>query len=213
LTSSWAEAAPAHADAAGRLRVSLKLEICPAVAACGEFRRGRTLPLPAYCLRMMESDNPLMTFTPVISRRAVLPLLCLMGLLPAACGAASPSLTPAAAQSSPEPPIQYTIRFPAPHTHYAEVEAFIPAAPGPDAEVFMAVWTPGSYLVREYARHVEEFRAFSLTGARCPSQSLARTAGASLQVRRSLQLSGCNIASTAGHCRCRNRSSSRISRC
>lgn len=61
---------------------------------------------------------------------------------------------PAVAQE----PIRYTLRFPAPHTHYLEVSASIPAT-GPTLEVFMAVWTPGSYLVREYARNVEAFEA------------------------------------------------------
>jgi predicted metalloprotease with PDZ domain len=52
-------------------------------------------------------------------------------------------------------PIRYTLRFPAPHTHYVEVEASIPTAGRPDVEVYMATWTPGSYLIREYERHVE----------------------------------------------------------
>ncbi len=52
-------------------------------------------------------------------------------------------------------PIRYTVRFPAPGTHYAEVEAEIPTEGRESVELFMAVWTPGSYLVREYARHVE----------------------------------------------------------
>lgn len=55
-------------------------------------------------------------------------------------------------------PIRYTLKFPAPHTHYVEVSASIPAS-GPTIEVYMAVWTPGSYLVREYARNVEDFQA------------------------------------------------------
>lgn len=42
-------------------------------------------------------------------------------------------------------PIRYTLRFPAPHTHYVEVEASIPTAGRPDVEVYMATWTPGSY--------------------------------------------------------------------
>lgn len=61
-------------------------------------------------------------------------------------------------------PIHYTLRFPTPHTHYLEVEAAVPAA-GPQLELFMAVWTPGSYLVREYARHVEAFEARNPAGA------------------------------------------------
>jgi predicted metalloprotease with PDZ domain len=59
---------------------------------------------------------------------------------------------------SAQEPVRYTLRFPAPHTHYVEVEASIPAGK-PSVDLFMAVWTPGSYLVREYARHVEDFRA------------------------------------------------------
>lgn len=56
-------------------------------------------------------------------------------------------------------PIRYTLRFPAPHTHYVEVEASIPTAGRPDVEVYMATWTPGSYLIREYERHVEAVSA------------------------------------------------------
>jgi predicted metalloprotease with PDZ domain len=56
-------------------------------------------------------------------------------------------------------PIRYTLRFPAPHTHYVEVEAAIPTSGRPDVEVYMATWTPGSYLIREYERHVEAVTA------------------------------------------------------
>jgi predicted metalloprotease with PDZ domain len=55
--------------------------------------------------------------------------------------------------------IRYTLRFPAPHTHYVEVEAVYPTGSRPQIELFMAVWTPGSYLVREYERHVESVTA------------------------------------------------------
>lgn len=56
-------------------------------------------------------------------------------------------------------PIRYTLRFPAPHTHYVEVEATVPTAGRPDVEVYMATWTPGSYLIREYERNVEAVTA------------------------------------------------------
>jgi predicted metalloprotease with PDZ domain len=52
-------------------------------------------------------------------------------------------------------PISYTLRLPAPQTHYVEVEARIPTDGLPSVELLMAVWTPGSYLVREYARNLE----------------------------------------------------------
>ncbi len=56
-------------------------------------------------------------------------------------------------------PIRYTLRFPAPHTHYVDVEAAIPTAGRAEVELYMATWTPGSYLIREYERHVEAVTA------------------------------------------------------
>src|SRR5262245_10670066 len=63
-------------------------------------------------------------------------------------------------------PIRYTVSFPAPHTHYLEVEASYPTDGRPAIELMMAVWTPGSYLIREYERHVEALTA--ATPARAP---------------------------------------------
>ena len=56
-------------------------------------------------------------------------------------------------------PIRYTLSFPAPHTHYVEVEASYPTEGRAQIELMMAVWTPGSYLVREYERNVETLTA------------------------------------------------------
>jgi predicted metalloprotease with PDZ domain len=57
------------------------------------------------------------------------------------------------------PPILYTLRFPAPATHYVEVEAHVPTDGRAELDLILAVWTPGSYLVREYARHLERVEA------------------------------------------------------
>ncbi|HWE50553.1 MAG TPA: PDZ domain-containing protein [Bryobacteraceae bacterium] len=54
--------------------------------------------------------------------------------------------------------VRYLVSFPAPHTHYVSVMARLPAAGLREAEIFMPVWTPGSYMVREYVRHVEDVR-------------------------------------------------------
>jgi predicted metalloprotease with PDZ domain len=62
-------------------------------------------------------------------------------------------------RAQPAEPIRYTVRFPAPQTHYVEVEASVPAAGQAQIELMMAVWTPGSYLVREYERNVERVTA------------------------------------------------------
>jgi predicted metalloprotease with PDZ domain len=61
-------------------------------------------------------------------------------------------------------PIRYTLRFPGPQTHYVEVEAIVPTAGKPDIELMMPIWTPGSYLVREYARNVEGLGARAVDG-------------------------------------------------
>jgi predicted metalloprotease with PDZ domain len=69
----------------------------------------------------------------------------------------------AMAQSAPEP-IRYTLSFPAPQTHYVEVAATVPTGRRADVDLMMAVWTPGSYLVREYERNVEAVTALGADG-------------------------------------------------
>jgi predicted metalloprotease with PDZ domain len=61
-------------------------------------------------------------------------------------------------------PLHYTLQFPAPHTHYVEVAVTVPTGGQPTVDLRMAVWTPGSYLVREYARHVEAVEAQGADG-------------------------------------------------
>ena len=63
------------------------------------------------------------------------------------------------------PEISYTVSMSKPWTHLLEVEMRIKWEKMPDSvEIQMPVWTPGSYLVREYARHVESFTAKDLNG-------------------------------------------------
>ena len=80
--------------------------------------------------------------------------------------ASVPSAVPALAQmtAAAAQPIRYTVSFPAPQTHYVEVSAVVPTDGRPQIELMMAVWTPGSYLVREYERHVEAVTAASPDG-------------------------------------------------
>jgi predicted metalloprotease with PDZ domain len=68
------------------------------------------------------------------------------------------------AEAQTTEPVRYTVRFPNPSTHYASVEAILPTDGAADAEVFMPVWTPGSYLVREYARNVEGIKVSDANG-------------------------------------------------
>lgn len=59
-------------------------------------------------------------------------------------------------QAAPE--IAYTVSMSKPSTHLLEVEMRLkwPQTQA-QTELKMPVWTPGSYLVREYARHVQDF--------------------------------------------------------
>ncbi len=75
------------------------------------------------------------------------------------------TFTPRAAHAQVLEPIRYTLRIPTPRTHYIDVEASYPTAGRSTVELMMAVWTPGSYLVREFARNVETVRAATPAGA------------------------------------------------
>jgi predicted metalloprotease with PDZ domain len=83
-------------------------------------------------------------------------LILVLTLLTAA---ASPAQTTGPLSSD----ISFTVAMPKPHTHLFEVEirVKIPAnlqTPN-DSDLLMPVWTPGSYLIREYERQVQDFAA------------------------------------------------------
>lgn len=66
------------------------------------------------------------------------------------------------------PNIRFTVSMPKPHTHLFEVEVrarFDSASffARPETLV-MPVWTPGSYLIREYERHVQDFAVTDAEG-------------------------------------------------
>src|SRR5947199_4787989 len=85
------------------------------------------------------------------------------------------ALCGAGLRGAPMPePIAYTLRFPAPQTHYVEVEARVPTDGRPEVELMMAVWTPGSYLVREYARTVEAVAAATESGEPLPVEKTVK---------------------------------------
>ncbi len=62
-----------------------------------------------------------------------------------------------------EPHVHFTISFTEPQAHYVEIEMDITNFTAPPLDVAMPVWTPGSYLIREYERHVELVEAFGGT--------------------------------------------------
>jgi predicted metalloprotease with PDZ domain len=55
--------------------------------------------------------------------------------------------------------ISYTVTFPEAQAHYADVEMNISGLKQNILDLKMPVWTPGSYLIREFAKNVESFSA------------------------------------------------------
>jgi predicted metalloprotease with PDZ domain len=60
-----------------------------------------------------------------------------------------------------QPEISFTVSMSKPYTHLLEVEMRLEDAHGLPARLnlVMPVWTPGSYLIREFERHVQDFAA------------------------------------------------------
>ncbi len=70
-------------------------------------------------------------------------------------------------QHDPVPNIAFTVAMPKPHTHMLDVEVRIKYDADPAAKeqvLIMPVWTPGSYLIREFERHVQDFTASDASG-------------------------------------------------
>ncbi len=61
------------------------------------------------------------------------------------------------------PAIRYRVSMPQPATHLLMVEMQVDGA-GNNIELRLPVWTPGSYMVREFARHVQGFQAKGADG-------------------------------------------------
>ncbi|MGV0027468.1 M61 family metallopeptidase [Phormidesmis priestleyi ANT.L61.2] len=58
--------------------------------------------------------------------------------------------------------IHYQVALPRPESHLFEVTLRIEGWQQPILDLKMPVWTPGSYLVREYSRHLQDFEAAPL---------------------------------------------------
>ena len=73
------------------------------------------------------------------------------------------SPVPAAAAAPPAPvatavPISYQISAPVPQQHLFQVQMTV-QQPAAQQELMLPVWIPGSYLIREFARHLQQLRA------------------------------------------------------
>jgi predicted metalloprotease with PDZ domain len=93
-----------------------------------------------------------------------------------------------AAAETPGPdrePISYSVRFPSPAEHMAEVEATMPTGGRPSIELLMAAWTPGFYHRQDYAERIRGLEARRPDGLPLDVEAVAdnrwriRTEGAS----------------------------------
>ena len=60
--------------------------------------------------------------------------------------------------------IEYQLSFSEPHAHYVEVSLFINGFQLGNIDLKMPVWTPGSYLIREFSKNVEQVQATDVNG-------------------------------------------------
>ena len=67
------------------------------------------------------------------------------------------------AKSQSAPRVHYNIKIESPHSHYAKVTLRIEDVKPGALDIYMPIWTPGSYLAREFAKNVESVHAIGLT--------------------------------------------------
>lgn len=70
--------------------------------------------------------------------------------------------------------INFEVSFKEPQAHYGEIKMEIQGIKKDYVDVKMPVWTPGSYLVREYSRHVESFGAKNAQGQTLDHEKISK---------------------------------------
>ena len=60
--------------------------------------------------------------------------------------------------------VSYLVSILEPHTHIVHVRMELTGISSSEIEIAMPSWSPGSYLMREYARHVRQLRVTSPQG-------------------------------------------------
>ena len=82
-------------------------------------------------------------------------------------------LIPATLPAQEDATVVHRLSFPLRHNQYVRVRSSIPA-PGAMLELSLPSWTPGSYLIRDYAGDVERFEAFDSAGNPLPVRKTAK---------------------------------------
>jgi len=95
--------------------------------------------------------------------------------------------------------------MPAPHTHLFHVTVEVDRLDGASVDLVLPSWTPGSYMIREYARHVQGFGArAAATDAPLPWRKVAKDAwrvetGGAERIRASYQVYANDLTVRTSH--------------
>ncbi|HET6284963.1 MAG TPA: hypothetical protein VFH73_28660, partial [Polyangia bacterium] len=99
-------------------------------------------------------------------------------------------MPPVLTTSSPRAPIIYRVSMPHPQSHELELQMEVPALPERvTADIVFPAWAPGSYLVRDFVRHVYGVEITDARGRPLPHQRLDKqrwqitTGGGTFRVR------------------------------
>lgn len=71
-------------------------------------------------------------------------------------------------------PWRLQVAIPEPHTHLLHVTMTLGSWTQPQLDLYMPVWTPGSYLVREYAKQLQGFQVTDGAGQALPWQKVSK---------------------------------------
>lgn len=69
---------------------------------------------------------------------------------------------------------RFTVAMPRPETHLYEITMEVDPNGATSIDLVLPVWTPGSYLVREFARHVRDFSAKEKNGRRLGVEKISK---------------------------------------
>jgi predicted metalloprotease with PDZ domain len=72
------------------------------------------------------------------------------------------------------PKLEYFLSMDEPHTHYFDVQMKVSGMKQAYIDFKLPVWTPGSYLIREYARNVEGFTAKAGKGQELKAEKISK---------------------------------------
>ena len=76
----------------------------------------------------------------------------------------SPAAVATVQRATERAPVVYTMRFPAPETNLAHVDARVPTDGRASIDLMLPVWSPGFYGRGDYARNVQDFTATTPSG-------------------------------------------------